>query len=277
MTKLPPAFEFSQSSLEDYVECARRFELRYLRQQDWPAPPAEPLSEVERTADLGRRFHRLMERHFLDLPIDADTLDPTLRRWWDAFQHNPPPLLGDDRRPEVYTSIVLGGQRISATFDLLCDGQDGVTIVDWKTARLRPTRTRLDRRMQTVVYPLVLVEAAPRLIGRVIPPEQVRLIYWFANAPTPPEIFPYSRERYAEDRRTLRDVIDRILAAPEFPLTDQLQRCRLCQYRSLCDRGRVAGSLDEAETEIDPTEPVESSPLDVPQTDAATEPNEFWL
>src|SRR5262249_54988603 len=112
MIKLPPAFEFSQSSLQDFNDCPRRFELRYLLQQQWPAPAAEPLSELERAENLGRRFHLLMERHWLELPIDRDTLDPDLRRWWDAFIQNPPPITGNVNRPEVYTSIVLDGQRI---------------------------------------------------------------------------------------------------------------------------------------------------------------------
>jgi RecB family exonuclease len=278
MLKRPPAFEFSQSSLEDYRTCPRRFYLRYIQQQQWPAPPAEPLSEVERAEELGRRFHRLMERHFLELPFAPESLDSTLRAWWDAFQGNPPPLNGTLFRPEVYTSIVLDGERLSATFDLLVDGSDDVTIVDWKTAQKRPTRAQLDRRMQTIVYPFVLVEAAPRLLGRSVAPEEVRLIYWFANLPNAIEIFHYSAERYAEDRRTLTTLISEILHADDFLMTEDVNRCRLCQYRSLDDRGRVAGSLDEAfEDGFDLGESFDPTPVDPQDADVTTEPNAFWL
>ena len=37
-----PNFVFSQSSLQDYVDCARRFELRYIDELRWPAVVAEP-------------------------------------------------------------------------------------------------------------------------------------------------------------------------------------------------------------------------------------------
>ena len=45
---LPINFLFSQASLNDYVECARRFQLRYLLEQEWPAVASEPLLERER-------------------------------------------------------------------------------------------------------------------------------------------------------------------------------------------------------------------------------------
>ena len=44
---LPPTFQFSQNSLQDYVDCPRRFQLRYLLRQPWPAVESEPLSEYE--------------------------------------------------------------------------------------------------------------------------------------------------------------------------------------------------------------------------------------
>ena len=70
---LPPNFQFSQASLGDYVDCARRFQLRYLLEQDWPAVESEPLLERERLADLGRRFHKLIQQHIEGLPVDALT------------------------------------------------------------------------------------------------------------------------------------------------------------------------------------------------------------
>ena len=55
---LPANFRFSQASLTDYLDCPRRFQLRYLLEQAWPAVESEPLLERERLAELGRRFHR---------------------------------------------------------------------------------------------------------------------------------------------------------------------------------------------------------------------------
>jgi CRISPR/Cas system-associated exonuclease Cas4 (RecB family) len=260
MIDLPPAFLFSQSSLQDYQDCPRRFQLRYVLQQDWPAPVAEPLAALERADSLGKRFHRLMERHWLGLPIAEKDLDPILAGWWRAFQSSPPPdLPGTRRLPEVQSSALVNGQRMTATFDLLAYEPGGpAAIIDWKTSRRRPSRAWLDARLQTIVYPLMLIESAPRLLSYKLQPEDIRLVYWFANAPQAIEVFQYSALRYERDQRYLAALIDQILATGDaiWPLTPNLQRCKLCQYRSLCDRGRVAGSIEDEYTddvEIAPT------------------------
>ncbi len=271
--KRPPCFVYNQSNLQDFVDCARRFQLRYLLDQAWPAPPAEPLDEVERADRLGKLFHGLVERYWLGLPIRREQVDPALVSWWDAFVQNPPPELpGTVRRPEVRTSAVIHGQRLGATFDLLAyePGGDAV-IVDWKTSRHKPPRAWLDRRVQTVIYPLLLVESASRLLGFTVKPEQVRLIYWFASAPTEIEVFQYNTARSETDRRTLVALLDRLLAIDSdashtdsaWPLTSNETLCRLCQYRSLCDRGRQAGSLDDEYGEyVEPGDRVEAAAPD---------------
>ena len=43
----------------------------------------------------------------------------------------------------------------------------------------------------------------------------------------------------------LRGLMDEIAARRVFPLTEVVERCRYCPYRSLCDRGVEAGPLDE--------------------------------
>ncbi len=248
--KLPPAFTFSQSSLQDFADCARRFQLRYVMQQQWPAPPAEPLHDVERADQLGKQFHLVMQRHWLGMPVDREKLDPALQPWWDAFLNNPPATLpGTIRRPEVNSSAVIGGRRLVATFDLLAYEPGGqATIVDWKTSQRKPAREWLDRRLQTLVYPLLLVDSSKRLLGYALAPENVRLIYWFANAPAEVEIFQYSPERCERDRQTLSALFERLFTMDmdsEWSLTSNTRLCAFCQYRSLCDRGREAGDFGE--------------------------------
>jgi len=250
---LPPAFSFSQSSLQDYADCARRFQLRYLMQQEWPAPAAEPLGEVEQADSLGRRFHRLLERHFLGLTIERSALDPALLAWWDAFTAHPIPGLPTAvRHPEVTTTAEIGGQRMQATYDLLAYDPGGeVWIVDWKTAKRRPTQNWLDHRLQTVLYPLLLIESARQLLGYELKPEQVRLVYWFATAPGQSEVFTYSATRRDQDRHTIESLLQKLLSTDSsvWPLTLDTGRCHLCQYRSLCDRGKLAGRYDEGDDE----------------------------
>src|SRR5262249_42650917 len=151
----------------------------YLMEQDWPAPPAEPLADVERAELLGKQFHLLVQRYWLNLTIDKARVAPALLPWWDAFvQHPIPNLPAGKRLPEISTSAVVNGQHMVATFDLLAYDPGGeAVIVDWKTTRRRSSRAWLDRRLQTIIYPLLLVDSSEKLIGYRIGPEQIKLIY----------------------------------------------------------------------------------------------------
>lgn len=267
------SFQFTQSSLQDYVDCPRRFQLRYVLDQPWPAVESEPLMERERLAELGRRFHQMAQRHTVGLTIEqiaVSAQDPDLARWWRNYGNVPPQDLPSAlRRAEVTLSAPLtipdisgGGSpfpggvgRIAAKYDLLAlDPGRRAVIVDWKTERKRPTRKQLVARMQTRVYRYVLVEAGAALnSGRTIEPEQVTLIYWFAEFPAEPEVLPYDAAQHAEDATFLSSLVNQIAARAEtvWPLTDNVQRCRYCVYRSLCERGVTAGSGDESEVELD--------------------------
>ena len=86
---LPPGFQFSQGSLQDYVDCPRRFQLRYLLRVAWPALEAEPALENERHLRQGAAFHRLVHQHVLGLPperLSRTVTDEAVRRWWRNYQ-----------------------------------------------------------------------------------------------------------------------------------------------------------------------------------------------
>lgn len=253
---LPPTFQFSQNSLQDYVDCPRRFQLRYLLQQPWPAVESEPLAEYERLLEQGLRFHQLAQRHSLGFPeaeLARGIDDPDLRRWWRNYLEAPPPDLPTAvRRPEVTLSAPLGGFRLTARYDLLAlDPQRRAVVVDWKTNQKRPDSAALAGRLQTRIYRYVLVEAGTTLnSGQPLAPEQVTMIYWFAAYPAQPEILPYDSAQHAADAAYLADLVARIAAHAasdehEWPLTPDERRCRFCTYRSLCDRGVLPGSLSE--------------------------------
>ena len=92
MSLLPPTFTFSQSSLQAYTDCPRRFWLAYVEQLPWPAVEASPVHEHEEQMRLGERFHRLVQR--TEVGIDpsnvAAELTPPLSTWFDAYQHHRP-------------------------------------------------------------------------------------------------------------------------------------------------------------------------------------------
>lgn len=257
---LPAGFQFSASSLQDYVDCPRRFQLRYLLNVAWPAPQVEPMLESEQYARLGRDFHRLAHQYTLGIPkeaISAGITDEALARWWESYLAFVSRLPAGSRHPEAGLSAPLSGHRLLAQYDLLIIPQngEGLLIVDWKTYRRRPERRWLGGRLQTQVYRYLGSRAGGRLSdARPIAPEQVEMIYWFANFPNSPERFPYSAAEQAADRERLSGLIEEIERRREetWTQTADERRCLYCDYRSLCERGTQPGQWDEAEEGFEP-------------------------
>ena len=266
---LPPAFPFSQRSLQDYLDCPRRFQLRYLWRQPWPAVESEPLAAHERALERGRRFHQLVHQHTLGLPqaaLQASIDDPQVRRWWRHYLESPPPNLPlAVRRSEITLTTPLSTYRLAARYDLVAvePGQRAI-IVDWKTGRSRPPAERLRTAVQTRVYCYVLVQAGSFLNADApLSPSQVEMVYWFAEHPAHPVTLPYDEAQHADDAAYLEALVAEVAARAaaddqEWPLTPDERRCRFCTYRSLCARGVAAGPLDALDADdADPSEPKE--------------------
>ena len=256
-------FAFTQGSLQDFADCARRFELRYIKRLRYPAPEVNQVLEFERRMRQGNRFHKLVQQHINGLPADllARSLadDADLARWWDDYCQRGLEGLPAQRHAEITLQTHLGGQRLVAKYDLLALEPGGAAvIVDWKTGERVPSRQSLQRRLQTVVYRYVLARAGAHLYGDIIPPERIRMDYVYVAQGAQRVSFDYSAAQLAEDEARLLEMIESIGAADEFPLTEEVRRCRFCMYRSFCDRGE-AGDLrdfdfdeeDEADEGID--------------------------
>jgi hypothetical protein len=257
MSLLPGTFQFSQSSLQDYVDCPRRFELRYLQQVKYPAAEAEPLAEHERQMQLGDDFHRLVQQHQAGVPeslLTATIQNETILRWWASYLKYGLSDLPLQRYAEATLVTRLNDFRLIAKYDLLAvESGQKLVIVDWKTSPKRPTRERLAKRLQTMVYRYVLVEAGQHLNdGEPVRPEQVSMMYWFAEHPDQPVIFDYDARQHIEAGEYLRGLIGEIEARSVFELTPDTNHCKYCVYRSLNRRGIEAGNwLDEDNVAIE--------------------------
>ncbi|RME55691.1 MAG: PD-(D/E)XK nuclease family protein [Caldilineae bacterium] len=261
---LSPTFAFTQSSLQAYVDCPRRFWLAYVQQLPWPAVQVEPYTEHEQQMRLGARFHQLVERAEagMDPATLTDGLPAPLADWFDAYlRHRPDSLPTQFVEVERVLSIPFASAdahyRLAARYDLIAAERQGaevrVVIVDWKTTRRPTPRAVLQQRLQTRVYPFVLVEASERMPWGPLKPEQVTMLYWFAAAPAEPVTFRYSADLHAANHTYLHGLLDGILAGareadfPKAPDTEANRRrlCNYCIYRSRCDRGIHAGALEE--------------------------------
>ena len=251
----------SQSSLQDYMDCAQRFKLRYLDRLSYPAAETEPTIENEKHQQEGEYFHRLLQQYFIGIPAEqiakfANTVN--LQRWWENFQKSKD-LMDIKGMPGLYTeatlSAPLGKHRLLAKYDLIAVQNGKAVIYDWKTYRKRPRNEWLSARMQTRVYRALLVQAGAHLnSGKPFEPEQIEMIYWFADFPDEPARFPYNSAQFQRDWDTLVKLSDEVASASSYPLTEDRQKCLFCTYRSYCERGIRAGDVEQAEAEMEAEE-----------------------
>ena len=271
---LPPGFHFSQSNLQDYVDCQRRFQLHYLLHIAWPALETQPAADNEHFLRLGTEFHYLIRQHTTGVPVELltasvknrpDANQNDLSQWWKNYlaalepgeelagRLFPSPPVTARLYPEINLSVPLGNYRLLAKYDLLISYSTGAyTIIDWKTNRFLPQRHWLQDRLQTRIYLYVLAKSAfTGSDNRVIEPEQIEMLYWFANFPNQPSLFIYSAEQMRQDETHLLDLIERIHHKGDqpFPMTHDEKQCNYCVYRSLCDRGTFAGDYSSSESD----------------------------
>ena len=267
----------SQSSLQDYHDCPRRFELRYLQRLAYPAVETEPALENEKHQREGEYFHRLVQQHLIGIPakqVSKLANTENLQRWWENYI-NAKDLTGlrdlSGLYPEVALSAPLGKFRLVAKYDLIAIDNNKVTIYDWKTYRKRPKNEWLHVRWQTRVYRALLVQAGAHFNnGKPFEPEQIEMIYWFADFPAEPARFIYKTDQYKRDWDALTRLSEEITSASSgstlrqaqcgasltigFPLTDDVSKCNYCPYRSYCNRGVRAGDAADAELETEAEE-----------------------
>lgn len=278
----PENFSFSQSSLQAYEECPRRFWLAFVQQLPWPALEAAPALEFEQQLRWGSVFHKLVERAETGLEVHTDQLPEPLLQWWNAYAAHrpadldlgqrevefvlnaavelPPEFAGLPGLASTTRSTIHSGKsdvpvvRLAAKYDLVSIVEDGpIIIVDWKTGPRRPKPETLQRKWQTALYPFILIEAAASLDWGPIAPERVELRYWFAAEPDNPISFRYSQRLHEDIRTRIQTTVQAIFSGnsegdfPKIPDTEANRRrfCQYCIYRSRCDRGISAGPIDD--------------------------------
>jgi len=241
-------FVFSQSALEAYRDCPRRFKLRFMAELRWPGLETQDVLAHEAQIELGDEFHKLLHMHSLGVSpqsIESIISDEDLRAWWKRYLDWQKDHLPGKRWAEINLTTPVGQSLLTAKYDVIAKRSDGgFLIVDWKSGRVE-SKAHLARRLQTSVYPFVLARAGESLNDGVpIQAEQIQMVYWFAQTGETVE-FETSTTAVAKTESVLTATIDEIAARFEFPMTDDERRCRFCVYRSLCERGREAGGIED--------------------------------
>ncbi len=218
---------------------------------------SEPVLEREQHIENGNRLHLLVQQYVAGLSeqeITSSIHDDILMKWWKNFmQFNPLQEYNVQKLAEYTLSTRVAGFALDAKFDLLVVRPDNYfTIFDWKTNNRFPNLAKLEKNFQTRVYRYVLAKTGSMLINQEdLLPENIKMVYWYAEFPEEPIEFPYSPHTMLEDKQALLQIIQEINNLPldSFQKTNFLQTCELCQYRSYCDRGVSAGSWSQENAE----------------------------
>lgn len=246
----------SRPKLAAFLACQRRFQLRYQEQLAWPLPPLDDQGETARLR--GERFHQLLHRHFLELPITDEMVeDETVGRWWKTFKQQGPALPNGRSRshrafPELSLTVPIGGHLLTGRFDLLILGDEAVHIYDWKTDARPRSEAELINDLQTRLYLALAVEGSAAL-GQPVDPDQLSLTYWYVNDPAAAVTISYSqaahRDNWAALLAIVQEIDEQLSTQAVLPLTDDLGECARCAYQIYCGRQTATLSLDEWEIE----------------------------
>ena len=249
--QLPTPFTFSQSSLRDYDDCPRRFQLKYIQELKWPAVETAPILENEKRQLDGQNFHRMIHQSFLEIPIDKIkkqaglSQSEPLTRWWNNFeQAKAGNLAGINEKliyPEHTLTSPIGKHRLVAKYDLINIDENHAVIYDWKTYQKRPNDEYIIKNLQTKVYLSLLIKAGRQInLNHDLLPANVEMIYWYAEHPDEPLVIKYSSSLYSQDWMEINELINEISAKQSFPMTDNEKTCGFCAFRSYCNRGKAA-------------------------------------
>ena len=247
-------YTFSAAKIQDYLDCERRFELKYIFKQSWPAIASEPVIEIEENIRKGNKFHYLIHQFYSGIPesILLNLIDEEeILDWFNSFLFFNKTLQIEKAFSEFHLSSQIGEIRLSAVFDLIyLTKNDKVGIIDWKTSHFIPKKSTLAMKVQTIMYPYLINETFHEFLAETnLLPENISMRYWYPGSPDEEFIFKYGQSTHEDHHVFLKNIINEILGKKkgDFLQTCIINKCGYCQYRSLCDRGIRAANIHEIE------------------------------
>ncbi|MCW5873449.1 MAG: PD-(D/E)XK nuclease family protein [Anaerolineales bacterium] len=236
----PP--RYSQASLQDFVDCRRRFFYRRNLNLNWPAANIETADDHEQKILAGEIFHTMIHQLLIGIPpneINSMEIHPYVERWWTTFLNNIPVAKTGRMHPEFVLTTSIANSLLIAKYDLIHNVDEEYTIFDWKTSKTLPKEGVLRKRLQTRVYLFALASAGLPGSSTAIRPEKIKMTYWFSEHPHQAVTIRYSQEQKLLDETYLEDLISeisRLKLIDEFEKTDNRRLCNYCEFKVLCGR-----------------------------------------
>lgn len=250
-------FIFSANNLQDYLDCPRRFELRYVLKQNWPAVTSQPVLEIENRISMGNRFHLLAHQYLSGLSgeILRNTInDPDLGLWLSHFQEYINQYLKFQYFSEFSVIMPFEGFRLIAVFDFISLMETNkIMIGDWKTTSRMPNKEIYLQNVQSTLYPFLAFKTQLKIFPQLsmLQHQDLSMAYWFPGFPENTIAWEHSAAIHTKSRAMLSKLISEISQKEPggFEKTYNDRSCAFCHYRSLCERGIEAGSNEDVESE----------------------------
>ncbi|MFN3926379.1 MAG: PD-(D/E)XK nuclease family protein [Pseudanabaenaceae cyanobacterium] len=218
----------SAQNLRIWQTCRRQFQYCFIEELGLPIS-----SKQQKSQELGRQFHLLVQQLRLGLPVKQITdLAPELKKWLEQYQQYPPPLILGMEYVEHQRSIKFGSYMLTGIYDLLILGQNQAQIVDWKTHQIASSYEQLKTDWQTCLYLYLLKSTTDYL------PTQISMTYWFANAePAHKSVtIRYDDQWHWQIHKQLLEITttltQQLLPLPA--LTPESQPCQKCEFNYRC-------------------------------------------
>ncbi|MBX3048619.1 MAG: PD-(D/E)XK nuclease family protein [Anaerolineales bacterium] len=247
---------YSQSSLQDFVDCRRRYYYRRVLSLNWPTDDGDAADTLQERVWAGKLFHTLVHQFLVGVPIDDINLidlPHPVKGWWKTFIDRLPISKTGVSFPEVtLTTLITADALLVARYDLIQQIDNEFLIFDWKTSSNLPKRGTLLDKLQTKVYPFTLADSG--FFDGTIPisPENIKMTYWFVEYPDQPITVTYSKEQKEKDRKYLEEQILEISSLEierigDFHKTDNRKLCSYCEFSGLCERSDIVPDSDHEE------------------------------
>lgn len=253
----------SQSQIQDFQQCPRRYYLRQVQQLTWPASDGAKASRLEQTAARGEVFHRFVHQLIQGIPAEdllRQTDCPEVRQWMENFLSFAPLPKDAVLYSEMELSAIHAQVLWIGKFDGIAVQKNRLTIFDWKTSAHPAARGNYLSSPQTRLYRYLAQRCSARLSGIEIAPENIEMVYWFPSQPAAALHLPYDEASLKQDEAFLGACAAELSQSEEaaYPQSVRQEFCTSCSYFSFCHRDLAAAMNSEPEAEQ------ESLPFELP-------------
>ncbi len=233
--------QFSQTQIQDYMLCPRRYFLSHIQKITWPEPLSPSFQKIEESNRQGKAFHLFLNRLIQGVSykeLVSQVYETELNLWLKNFKkYNPLPenakIFSEVELSAIYKEILWIGYIDAAAF---LPGK--IQIYDWKTSRNIGDPNVLVKSPQTRLYCFLSMlnhENYKNYCGSITP-DQIEMIYWYARFPSNPIHLPYSPELFEKDLIYFKDMAEKLCHEnrTDYPQTIQRNNCHVCRFQTYC-------------------------------------------